>query len=210
MDQLALSPWLDPLQWTERDWAAIGVLVTLILALGTYLGRRRRESLANEPKLVFGPLHLHGPDEPVRPNYNYAIGFRLTNAGDAPATHVIVALRTDIATDDEPRIFSEVITRDVLLPGEPLIDHVGLRGVNQEDDPSEHEAREFFTDATAFAACWDVRGRPFLFFPAGGGRVRPRWWWWWPFGPRWPRPHELLGPLYRSPSRGEDEGSLGM
>ena len=212
MATASLSPWIDPTQWTQNDWTALGVLVPVTLAVLGWFGSRIRRSRASRPALVWAPLHFHVADEPVRPHYPYAIGFQVTNIGDGPAIHVVIGF-TDFdpnhLDEHESSVYAEVVTRDVLVPGEPLADHVGLRGPEQATDPSEDEARTFFAECLAFAACWDLRGRgPYLFFPTGGGLPRRRWWR--PFDSRWPRPHELLGELYQHPSRGEEPGALGL
>jgi len=146
----------------------------------------------------------------MRHAYRYAIGFRLTNVGDGPGTHVAVGFVAQEEMENaEASVYAEMVSRDVLLPGEPLEDSVGLRGRTQDEDPTDEQARAFFANCLAAAMCWDLKGRPYMFFPAGGGLASERRWWR-PFAPKWIAPHEFFGALYQHPSRGEQPGAVGM
>jgi hypothetical protein len=146
----------------------------------------------------------------VRPEYRYAIGFKTTNVGDGPAIHVVVGFvaKEELKDEGKPAVHAEMVDRDLLLPGEPLEDHVGLRGPNQEDDPTDEQAREFFASCVVAAMCWDMRGQPYTFLAGRGGRARIRRWWR-PSAPTSIAPHEFLGALYQHPSRGEEPRASG-
>jgi hypothetical protein len=182
----------------------IGLAVTVAIALlgwaGAWVARRRRE----KPHIVFHPLRFYGAGQQFRPNYRYAVGFRIENVGHASALNVTICL-----ADPREELFAEVVTRPALHPQRDTVDYMGIRGESQEDDPSEEDAEAFYERGLFFVVCADERDRSYIFWPGrphvsgraaqqliaamGGGQ----------------HPHEIHEYLFQSPSRGERRPSLG-
>jgi hypothetical protein len=189
---------MNPLEWSEQTWAAIGVAVAVILAalggVSVWLRHRRQAT----PNLQFYPLQLLGPHDSPRPRYPYALGFRVVNIGPG------VAVRPDISfVDPLDQWYSEHVTRGELFPGQHWVEAAGIRGQRQEDDPDEHEARSFYERCLAMVICWDVLGRHWVHFP--GKRRRVRLW-----RAPWRRPEQMVVFSQQFPSRGERPRSTGM
>jgi hypothetical protein len=147
---------------SEASWAAIGVGVTVAVAvigwLGGWFRRRRRE----KPRITFDPLYFFGSDQPKRPNYRQAVAFRIRNIG-ATALNVSVAL----ADPAQGPNYAEVVSRPALVRDEYMTDLMGLRGEERDDDLTDEEARSFFDRALLVVICSDQHGRSYLFFPGG-------------------------------------------
>lgn len=203
MDRLALTPWLDPSQWTEADWAAIGVLIALLaFAFGVYQWWRSQRS--KRPKIAFGSLRLLGPGLHSRPAYEHAIELTIHNVGERSAVYVNISVADPrVKSDPDRALFAEHYGAPALGPNASLTDHLGIRGLDQADNPSSTEVQAFYERCVAFAQCWDDANNFYVFTPGGGGRVPRR-------KRDWDNPMQQRQALESAPSRGAAPRSLGL
>ncbi len=181
-------------------WGAAGVIATVALALLATIGKRRAARKAMEPELVFQPLRLFDPGTHPRREYEYAIGFRVRNIGTGTAVQPQYLL-----PDRRGELFAEVVMRAELLPGDEWIEFAGIRGQEQEDNPSKAEVEAFFRRVVPIVPCFDRLRRPYVFHPRGGGRVRRKDRKAFPFK----TPYEMAKAALAYPSRGQRGETLG-
>lgn len=203
MNVPGLTPWLDPFQWTGTDWAAIGTVIALV-ALGFAFYQWRRSQGSEQPKITFGALRLLGPGEHTRPNYQFAIELTVTNVSTRSAAYVTVGV-VDPRSKTNPKraLYCELYGAPSLAPHASLTDHLGMRGQDQNDDPTAEEALAFYERCVAFVECWDGAEEYYVFTPGKGGRVPKR-------QRDWASPMEQRQWLEAKPSRGAAPRSLGL
>lgn len=152
---------------TAEGWAALSVLVAVVVAVATWVVKVVSDRRSDRVLLAVAHPTFHTADQPFNPVYAFSVGVHIINAG--PGTAFDVALGT--LDHEKQDIYSEWQTLPALIAGQDHTAFLGIHGSTAAEDPEPEEAWAYYERLLLVATCWDRRGRQYLFSPAGGGRV---------------------------------------